>query len=184
MPPDLTIAYTGRPELADCRTMLEGARVRFGSFSEAFDLGVSAAGTHIFTATEIGRARLGIVNLHLAPLPQYRGRFSATHAILNGDRSFGVTLHYIDEGIDTGPIIAELRFPIVERETAASLRQRARFWGMRLFAKTLPELLRAAYEGRRAAASPQDASLARYYDRFSLPAPDPSDPLLTRALTA
>lgn len=181
---DLTVAYTGRPELAECWTMLERAGVRFTSFEGPFDLGISAAGSHIFTPAEIARARLGIVNLHLAPLPEFRGRFSATHAILSGARLYGVTLHYVDEGIDTGPIIAEQRFPIHPSDTAADLRARARFWGVRLFARVLPGLLTAACDGRRAAFRVQDESVAHYYDRFSLPAPDPSNPLLVRALTA
>lgn len=176
----LTVAYTGRPELEMCRVWLErlGAQI-VERFDRRFDLGISAAGTHIFTASEIANARLGIVNLHLAPLPEYRGRFSATHAILHGSE-YGVTLHYVDEGIDTGPIIAERRFPISVGDTAASLRAQALILGLRLFEDYAPLLI----AGRRLPSHPQDESKARYFDRHSLPAPDPSNPLLTRALTA
>lgn len=173
----LIVAYTGRPELAVCREWL-AARSRLVPFEAGFDLGISAAGTRIFTRDEIARARLGIVNLHLAPLPEYRGRFSATHAILNGTE-YGVTAHYVDEGIDTGPIIAERRFPILSDDTAGSLRIRALAEGTRLFLGILPLLLM----GKRLPSRPQDESRARYFDRFSLPTPNPSNPLLTRALT-
>lgn len=181
MPRRHLIAYTGRPEFDDCRRWLSTVGELVG-FEEPFDLGISAAGTHIFRSAEIARARFGIVNLHLAPLPEYRGRFSATHAILNGSE-YGVTLHYVDEGIDTGPIIAERRFPILPAETALSLRARALVEGRRLFLATLPLLLSEVAHGRRLPAHPQDERRARYFDRFSLPAPDPSNPLLTRALT-
>ena len=181
MPADLTVAYTGRPELAVCRAWLKGNVV--DRFDEPFDLGISAAGSHIFPPQEIANARLGIVNLHLAPLPEYRGRYSATHAILNG-HEYGVTIHYIDEGIDTGPIIAERRWPITPIDTAHTLRARAVWEGLRLFATVLPALLAAARAGCRLPAKAQDESRARYFDRFSLPSPDPSNNLLTRALSA
>lgn len=181
---DLTVAYAGRDELKPCRWLLEKSVTRIVSppISRPVDLGISAAGTHIFSREEIAFARCGIVNLHLAPLPEYRGRYSATHAILNREELYGVALHYVDEGIDTGPIIAEHRFPISPTVTAAELRARALIEGARLFALHLPDLLVAAVCGESVWAFPQDESRASYYDRFSLPAPIPGDALLERAL--
>lgn len=54
------------------------------------------------------------VNLHMAPLPEYRGCNQFSFAIIDKSPVFGTTLHKIDEGIDSGEIIAERRFPIPE----------------------------------------------------------------------
>ena len=181
---DLTVAYAGRDELDPCRWLLarSAERVSPTPINGPVDLGISAAGSHIFAPKEIDLARCGIVNLHLAPLPEYRGRYSATHAILNREEFYGVTLHYVDEGIDTGPIIAEHRFPVKPTATAGDLRTRALIEGARLFALNLPDLLVSAVCGERLPSFPQDESRAHYYDRFSLPAAVPGDALLERAL--
>jgi len=48
----------------------------------------------------------GCINLHFGMLPQYRGMAPIAHAMINGDEEIGVTLHYIDQNIDTGDIIS------------------------------------------------------------------------------
>jgi methionyl-tRNA formyltransferase len=52
------------------------------------------------------------INLHMAPLPEYRGCNQFTFAILDAKEEFGSTLHIMDEGIDSGDILAEERFLI------------------------------------------------------------------------
>lgn len=47
----------------------------------------------------------GVVNLHFAPLPKYRGSGTLTHAIINKEKKYGVTFHYMDDKLDTGPIL-------------------------------------------------------------------------------
>ncbi len=54
------------------------------------------------------------INFHPAPLPDYRGRGTTMFAILKGEKSWGVTCHYISAGFDTGDIIEVLRFKIPE----------------------------------------------------------------------
>lgn len=162
----LVIGYSGRPQFESARAAL--GDVVFVPGGHACDLGVSLAGSHIFTQDEIDRARLGIVNLHLAPLPEYRGRYSAGHALRNGEKEYGVTLHYVDAGIDTGPIIAARRFGIAKHETVDSLRARAFLHGTRLWLEWAPRLIAAALAGQRLPAVAQDESRAHYYDRHSL----------------
>jgi methionyl-tRNA formyltransferase len=69
-----------------------------------------------------------------------------------------VTLHYIDEGIDTGPVIADVRFPIEWEDDAASVRGKLKGAGLRL----LKEYWRAISSGTATRIS-QDESRARYY---------------------
>ena len=63
----------------------------------------------------------GAVNVHGGLLPHYRGGHVTQWAIINAEREFGVTLHYIDEGVDTGPVIAERRFTLDEADDAYSV---------------------------------------------------------------
>jgi methionyl-tRNA formyltransferase len=53
-----------------------------------------------------------VINVHAGALPFYRGRNVLNWAIINGETSFGVTCHYVDEGIDTGDIIEQRMLPI------------------------------------------------------------------------
>ena len=54
-------------------------------------------------------APLGAVNLHSSLLPHYRGRAPIHWAILRGERELGLTAHFIDEGVDSGDIIARTK---------------------------------------------------------------------------
>jgi len=65
--------------------------------------------------------KYGAINLHMAPLPEYRGCNQFTFAILNKEKYFGTSLHYIDPGIDSGDIIAEKRFKISDEITVTEL---------------------------------------------------------------
>ena len=79
-------------------------------------------------------------------------------AIINGEIETGVTLHYIDEGIDTGPVIAQARFPIEWKDYAMSIQQKLKVAGVRLITDYWPDI--AAGTVTRL---PQDNSKARYY---------------------
>jgi methionyl-tRNA formyltransferase len=166
MPARVVVAYTGRPELDQCRAAL--GEVDFVPVGSDCDIGVSIAGSHIFTVEEIDRARFGIVNLHCAPLPEFRGRYSAGHALRLGVKQFGVALHYVNEGIDTGPIIALRHFPIEDGETVEGLRAKAFAEGIELFCDWARPLVEAASVGHRLPAYRQDEARARYFDRHSI----------------
>lgn len=66
-----------------------------------------------------------IINAHLAPLPYYRGRAPINWAIINGEDHTAVTVHFIDAGIDTGPIILQEKIPIGEDDRAIDVLLRA-----------------------------------------------------------
>lgn len=68
----------------------------------------------------------GGVNFHPGPLPSYRGVYCATFAILNGEKQFGVTCHYMSERLDDGPILGIRPVPIMPRDTAQSLEERSK----------------------------------------------------------
>ncbi|MCK1269228.1 hypothetical protein IVB44_34860 [Bradyrhizobium sp. 49] len=95
----------------------------------------------IFLPHILARFDGGSINLHPGPLPEYRGSFARTHAILNGEKSFGVTVHYLSQRVDRGDIIGELRFPVLPSETALSLDTRAQLYGYALFCQVWLRLL-------------------------------------------
>lgn len=79
-------------------------------------------------------------NLHLAPLPAYKGWNGCSHAILNREPAYGVTLHWITEALDSGNVAYESRFPIAADETAKSLYAKSATAGLSLFEQLLRDL--------------------------------------------
>lgn len=84
----------------------------------ALDFAVSARAPWILRPEFLARFRKGVVNMHGGPLPEMRGVHNANHAILAGFQFSGATLHYMDDGIDTGPILGKRTFPIGPHDTA------------------------------------------------------------------
>lgn len=64
----------------------------------------------------IRKAPLGAVNFHPSLLPKYRGRAPINWAILNGETELGLTVHFIDEGMDSGDIIAQQKFTLTQEQ--------------------------------------------------------------------
>lgn len=89
------------------------------------DLFVSMSFNQIFRKRLIEYPRLHTINCHAGKLPFYRGRNILNWALINDEKEFGVTVHYVDEGIDTGDIIAQRVFPITDNDTYATLLSRA-----------------------------------------------------------
>lgn len=65
--------------------------------------------------------RLGCVNIHASLLPRWRGAAPIHRAILAGDTQTGIAIMQMEAGLDTGPVLAERRLPITDRDTTASL---------------------------------------------------------------
>lgn len=98
---------------------------------------------------------LGCLNLHGSLLPRHRGASPIQAAILAGDRESGNTVMLMDEGMDTGPMLAQEALPIGPRETAGELHDRLARAGAPLFLRTLE-----AHAEGRIRAVPQDDALA------------------------
>ena len=108
-----------------------------------FDLAVSYVYWKILKKPLIEIPSLGIINFHPAPLPELKGTGGFNVAILENHDSFGVTAHYLDEGIDTGPVIEVDRFAIdAKSETAQSLERKSHQKMVELYKKILNEVAR------------------------------------------
>ena len=101
--------------------------------------------------------RLACLNLHASLLPRHRGAAPIHAAVLAGDRESGLTVMYMDEGLDTGDVLLERRVRLAGRETAGSLHDR--------LADLAPDALFEALDllaAGNAPRQPQDAALATY----------------------
>ena len=85
------------------------------------DLHVSMSYDQILRAPILGLPPRGTLNCHAGALPFYRGRNPLTWAIINGEPEFGVTVHWVDLGIDTGDIVRQVKTPIEANDTYATL---------------------------------------------------------------
>lgn len=82
------------------------------------DLLVSLAGNEIFKQPLLESAKYGIINLHSSLLPKYRGLIPSFWVMLNREEKTGVSVFFVDEGIDSGPIIVQKEVPILNRTQA------------------------------------------------------------------
>jgi len=88
------------------------------------DMVISIYYRHIIKRHIIEACRGRIFNAHPSLLPRHRGCSSIPWAMIEGDRETGITFHYIDEGVDTGPIIIQERTAILASDTQAALQHR------------------------------------------------------------
>jgi len=85
------------------------------------DLLVLAFVTDFVPKEMIDTTTHGGINYHPSLLPQYRGGSAMNWAIISGEKETGVTIHQIDEGVDTGPIIIQEKVPIDADDTLKNL---------------------------------------------------------------
>ena len=84
--------------------------------------------------------RYGCINLHPSLLPQWRGATPIQHSILNGETQTGITVMQLDAGMDSGPIIQQLKLDILPQETSGQLHDRMAALGADLILSTLNQL--------------------------------------------
>ena len=101
--------------------------------------------------------KYGCVNIHASLLPRWRGAAVIQAPILAGDTETGITIMKMDKGLDTGPIIAQMKVNVLKNETAETLHDEL----SKLGAKMLPETLKAFAAGKMELKK-QDKNLMTY----------------------
>ena len=104
-----------------------------------------------------------LFNIHFSKLPEYKGQYTSSWPILNNEIESGVTLHLIDDGIDTGAIIDQVIFPLEHNETARSLYQKYLENSIELVIKNLENLLKKNF-----ISTPQDYINSSFYGISSI----------------
>ena len=85
------------------------------------DLFISVASSIIFKKDLINIPKLDSINIHNAPLPNYRGMLPNFWQLYHGEKNAGITVHRIEEGIDTGDIVSQQSVPIEPDESLDDL---------------------------------------------------------------
>jgi len=106
--------------------------------SKGVDLVVCAGYMHLFRKPFFDYYGGRIVNTHSAPLPEFPGAHPIEDVLAAGVAETAATVHYVDEGVDTGPVIAAERVPVRADDTVETLRKRVQSVEHRL----LPEVVR------------------------------------------
>jgi len=102
---------------------------------------VACAGyMYLLTPAFLARFPQRILNIHPALLPAFPGKTPIEDALASGAAETGVTVHWVDEGVDSGPIIAQEHVAIPSDETEAALRERLQAVEHRLYPEVLREL--------------------------------------------
>jgi methionyl-tRNA formyltransferase len=100
----------------------------------------------ILKSKHIDVAKILAINLHMAPLPDYRGCNQFSFAIYNQSKEFGTTLHRLEEGIDSGAILAERRFPIGNEMDVKALYDKTVDESLLLFQENIEQVLNGDFE--------------------------------------
>src|SRR5436309_12496871 len=162
---------TGAPYASPARTgralcLLQPARMKDQHALDVIrtlgpDVIVVVAYGQILPRTVLQIPKIASLNLHASILPRWRGAATIQAAIAAGDRETGITVMYIDEGLDTGDILLQRRIDILPADTGGSLHER--------LAKIAPEALLESLEllaKEGAPRGPQDNALATYASKL------------------
>jgi methionyl-tRNA formyltransferase len=123
----------------------------------ACDILYSVQYHEILKEQHIRKASMVAVNLHMAPLPEYRGSNQFSYAIIDGKEEFGTTIHIIDKHIDHGDIIFQKRFPIPPDCWVNQLYELTYDASLELFTDSIADIIQGNYT-----ATPQQNLEDRY----------------------
>ena len=119
----------------------------WGNLSQLnFEVGLVVAYGKILEPRILELPPFGYLNVHFSLLPRWRGAAPVERAILAGEEKTGVSLMLLDEGLDTGPVVAIIETPITDDETGGTLTGRLAYLGGMIVNDAVPEYLAAQLE--------------------------------------
>ena len=107
------------------------------------DLVVLAGYMHLLRQPFLDRYAGAVVNTHSAPLPEFPGAHPIEDVLAAGVQETAATIHWVDAGMDTGPVIAAEAVPVLPGDTVETLRARVQAVEHRLLPKVVRELVEA-----------------------------------------
>jgi methionyl-tRNA formyltransferase len=110
------------------------------------DLLISIAGNQIFKKPLINLAPKGCLNLHTALLPKYRGLMPSFWVLKNNEQETGVSVFFIDEGIDSGPIVVQKKISITKNMSQEDLIKKSKKIGMDAIIEAIDKIEKDDYE--------------------------------------
>lgn len=144
---DIPALVLSKKEYADEKDLMDQLTLMLDR--EQTDLVVLAGYLQILSGRVLEKYSGKIINIHPSLLPKYGGKDCygmRVHRMVieSGDKESGATVHYVDEGIDSGKIILQKRVPVLEGDSAEDLQKRV----LELEHKMLPEAIRIIEEER------------------------------------
>lgn len=121
------------------------------------DLIVTCAYGQIVPVGVLNIPPLGCINVHASLLPKYRGGAPIHHAIINGEKETGITIMYMDEGMDTGDMIEHSSIKIEDDDTTNTLHDKLSILGSNILKEVLPSIINGTNKRE-----PQDNNIATY----------------------
>ena len=121
------------------------------------DIIVTCAYGQIIPVEILNFPKYGCINVHASLLPKLRGGAPIHHAIIDGYDKTGVTIMYMDKGMDTGDIIKSREIPILDTDTVGSLHDKLSILGSELLIETLPSIINGTNDRIK-----QDETLVTY----------------------
>ncbi len=104
------------------------------------DLIASVSPTQIFKENLINLPKYGCINIHTAKLPKYRGLYPVYWAMACGEKTVGISIHYIEKGIDTGKIILQDEVEIPPHATLDKMLKITKLKGAELLIKAIKQI--------------------------------------------
>ena len=132
------------------------------------DLGLSCRFSKILKKDHIDVFKLGMVNFHGGLLPEFGGLYSSCHTILEKSPVGGGTIHFIDEGIDTGNIITRCEFPVTDHDTTSTVFRKTQLALLEGFIKIFDDLVAEKINSFDQKELVQQGYPKRYFDKHSL----------------
>lgn len=101
---------------------------------------VLAGYMHLLTPPFLDRFPNAVVNVHPSLLPEFPGAHAVEEQLAAGVRESGATVHLVDDGIDSGPVLAQERVPVLDGDTPETLHARIKEIEHRLLPRVVGEL--------------------------------------------
>lgn len=121
-----------------CSVFLHDQELKNKLFTARPELGLVFSYSKIIKKDLIQLFPKGIINIHFGKLPQFRGANPLQWTLIENEKKTASTLHYIDEGIDTGPIISEKLLTIHDKDTAVTLQSQLKDLALLQLQECLP----------------------------------------------
>jgi len=105
------------------------------------DIIITCAYGQIIPEVILNAPKYGCINVHASLLPKLRGGSPLHHAIIDGYDKTGVTIMYMDKGMDTGDIISQSEIPIMDSDNVGTIHDKLSTLGANLLMETLPSII-------------------------------------------
>ena len=105
------------------------------------DMIVTCAFGQIIPEVILNQPKYGCINVHASLLPKLRGGSPLHHSIIDGYKETGVTIMFMDKGMDTGDIILQKEIPILDSDTVGTIHDKLKVIGRDLLLEAIPQIL-------------------------------------------